>query len=171
MRRSAFLALTGITLDAYIGMIRRGVLPYLDEEDRAKAGWANYSTKQTLLTCTTIALGPLVGGQAEAARRVVEIPRSELRRIWGALFDPTSGDVFAVTFVTREPTDNPRFHVEQVRWVFSLVDLASNAINMPTELIGTDDPAVSTLNLSAIARGIKTRAAAAGISFDECIDG
>lgn len=171
MRRSAFLALTGITLDAYISMIRRGVLPYLDDEERAKAGWTNYSTKQTLLTCATVALGPLVGGQAEAARRVVEIPRSELRRIWGALFDPTLGDVFAVTFMTREPTDNRRFHVEQVHWAFSLVEHASNAINVPSEFIGGDDQAVSTLNLSAIARGIKTRAAAAGISFDECIDG
>lgn len=170
MRRSAFLACTGLSVDQYVYMCRNNHLPFLDSEDRE--GWADYSWRQTFLTAVAVELAPLVGGQAEAARRVVEFPHAELRRIWGGLFRPHLGDVFAASFTTQDPTDHPRWSVERSGWVLSLVgrQARENVLDIPDALIGADVLSLPTLNLSAIMRRIQTRAAAAGIPFDEDVD-
>lgn len=171
MRRSAFLAVTGLSVDRYVYMVRHNHLPFLDHEDRE--GWADYSARQAFLTAVTVELAPLVGGQGEAARRVVEFPHSELRRIWGGLFRPDVGDIFAASFVTEDPTDHPRWSAERIGWVLSLVGrhARENVLDIPDALIGADVLSLPVLNLSATMRRIRARAAAAGISFDECIDG
>lgn len=170
MRRSAFLTCTGLTVDQYVYMVRHDHLPFLDSEDRE--GWADYSWRQTYLTAVTVELAPLVGGQAEAARRVVEFPHAELRRIWRGLFRPQLGDVFAASFTTEEPTDHPRWTVERIGWVLSLVGLQAreNVLDIPDALIGADVLSLPVVNLSAIMRRIQARATAAGIAFDEDVD-
>lgn len=168
MRRSAFLACTGLTVDQYVYMVRNCHLPFLDNEERE--GWADYTWRQVFLTAVTVELAPLVGGQADAASRVVEFPHAELRRIWGGLFRPHQDDVFAVTFTVEEPTDHPRWACERIEWALSLVGPQINVVGIPNALIGADVVSVPVLNLSAIMRRILARASAAGISPYESID-
>lgn len=167
MRRSAFLACTGLTVHQHIYMCRHRHLPFLDSDQCE--GWADYSARQVFLTSLTSELAPLVGGQAEAARRVVEFPHAELSRIWGGLFRPSVGDVLAVSYLTTVATDHPRWNVERINWAFSLVDQSNPVLNLPSTLPGAHS-VIPVLNLSAIMRAIQLRAVEAGFEFREDID-
>lgn len=169
MRRQDFLTCTGLSLDQYIYMVRQGHMPYLDAERRG--GWADYSPRQVYATVLTAALAAHVGGQLEAARRVVDLPEPEFsRRIWGALFRPELGDVWGTTFTFSEGAGT-RWSVERIGWQFSLIGPGgSGALTFPPELLQHNVETLPTVNLSTIMRGILGRAEAAGIEFDEGID-
>jgi len=148
MRRNELLTCTDLTLDQYVSMVRRDLLPYLDREGR---GWADYSARQVFFTALTVALAPSAGGQRAAAQLVVDLPEPEFSaRVWPAIFRPERGEVWLVG----------------QRFLF--VERGAAAVTLPTSALSDDT--VQVINLTAVMQQVRSRAAASGIVYTETAD-
>ena len=153
MRRAHFLALTGLSVDQHRGMVRKGLLPFLEAED----GWSDYTLRQVFYTAIAIALADLTISQSEAAARAVELPRSADQAM-RAIFDEPVDPIWGASF--RNPAKNHR-----PDWVVG--DRAT--IMLPAELgevLESGATSVALLDLVAIARQIRQRGLAAGLNTD-----
>lgn len=154
MRRKEFLALTGLSVAAHAGMVRKNLLPFAEDE---AGGWSDYSARQAYLTTLALALAPMVGGQPEAARRVVDFPLAAWAEFARHLLSDDLPDVFAASFATG-PTSRS--------WSFGRLQtvLQEPAVAFPNVR------AIGVLNLSEIAREIAARAERAGIRISPTFD-
>ena len=121
-----------------------------------------------------MALAPAVGGQAEAYRRVFELPSKRFEKFHGWLADPTGDDVWALSFAPKMAPGSPEHLAKPYGWsIGSFERLLSDPANLGF-VDGTQLPAadyakccgdMAMINLSKIMREIEDRARSAGVHF------
>jgi|GEM_PF-6146470 len=169
MRRTDFLALTGLSIADHHGMVRNGLFPFA-----ARAGGRPfYCAQNVFLTCLMRELSGLVGGPEEARNRVLDLPQDYLAREWIELSDEALPDIWAASFRVTAMPRGSLWTVSANGWsigrlsTIAIVD--SNLEGRSLADYGDAVASVALVNLSSIKRTIDTRASVYGIELDTMI--
>ncbi len=165
MRRTAFLSLTGLSVENHTAMVRRGSLPYAEDE---RSGWADYSLMQAVATVIALDLSKAGVDQQTASATVVRADSEIMRWIPVATMADGNGPDIWLAVVRFTYDGGDRLITRDAVAVAPLSHIHTTKTEVGSSIAELERAATSVVltNISRALRDVKNRALNNGLDVD-----